>query len=98
METAGAVAFCVLALAVGWYSALLWARRVGIAVLLGLIVGAGCLAFYFLVAGWVETFWPDILDSHVIGRRLVLLVVALPACGVLGSLFGYRHVMGRWRY
>ena len=95
VETAGACVAGALSFLIGWQVGRRWAPRPASAVLLGLIVGGLCVGLYFLVSAWIETRWPNLFDAYIVGLHLVILILAAPVLGALGSLLGYRRSMGQ---
>ena len=95
METFGGILSCGVAVVLGIYVGRRWASGSDLAVLLGLVVGVMCVAFYLIVTSWIGMLWPETLDAHVLGLHLIVVGMASPVCGALGSLLGYRRSLGR---
>ena len=95
METAAGILCCAFALALGFHAGWHWASGAGWAVLVGLLAGAVCVGLYVVVTSWIGLIWPNLLDPHVVGLHLILVGMAAPVCGALGSLLSYRRSLGR---
>lgn len=95
VETVGGFLSCGVALVLGIYVGRRWASGTDLAVLLGLIVGVVCVAIYLIVTSWIGMLWPETLDAHVLGLHLIVVGMASPVCGALGSLLGYRRSLGQ---
>jgi hypothetical protein len=94
LETVFALVCGIVAFVVGWILGHELAIGPASAVLIGLLEGAFCVGIYVLVSGWVGTVWPDLLDARVVGEHLIIVGLASPALGALGSLWGFRRARG----
>lgn len=94
METVFAVVCGIVAFILGWLLGRELTLGPATAVLMGLVEGALCVGFYVLVSAWIGTTWPDLLDARVVGERLIVVAMAAPVLGALGSLWGFRRARG----
>ena len=94
METGSALVCCVAALLIGFYVGRRWAPGPAVAVLIGLGLGGFCVAVFLSVTSALGARWPQLLDAHVLGLHLIIVMMAAPVCGALGSLLGFRRSRG----
>jgi len=94
VETGSALVSCAAALLIGFYVGRRWAPGAAAAVLIGLVLGGLCVAVFFALTSSIGTHWPHLFDAYVLGLHLIIVMMAAPVCGALGSLLGFRRSRG----
>jgi hypothetical protein len=87
----GAIITGVVAVALGFYVARLWAPTAGWAVLIGLMCGGVCAVMFFGASVLTGQLVPHSMDPKQIGYWFKIVVFAAPVAGALGAFLGYRR-------
>jgi hypothetical protein len=96
METIGAIVACIAALAAGFEAGRRWAFDPGWSVFLGAAVAEACTAIYFVVMLALDVAQPGMINAHIVGQQVVILIVVTPILGAPAGWFGFRRSIRRF--
>ncbi|HTR83439.1 MAG TPA: hypothetical protein VMI56_03100 [Reyranella sp.] len=96
METIGAIVACIAALAAGFEGGRRWALDQGWSVFIGAAVAEACTAIYFIVMLAIDVAQPGLVNAHIVGQLVVMLVAVTALLGATAGWFGFRRSMRRF--
>ena len=87
----GAIITGVVAVALGFYVARLWAPSASWALLIGVMCGGVCAVVFFGMSVLVGQLVPHSMDPKQIGYWFKVMVFAAPVAGAIGGFLGVRR-------